>query len=286
MSVETEVVDDVGEDDDAEALAAAMAGYNARGANTPPADAPGEQTAESEEDPAYEPTHQNEAGQAAAAAVSLADELAALKEKVRASGDMPEIVRKMHGEIGNINRQLQQQAAAKPQPAPAPVDDELTAAIRDAESAAEEFPELAGPLVRALKAFNSKQSAAPTAGVSADQVQQAVDAQIKRTAIEALAEEHPDFETVRETKEFRAWEATKPPEYQARLRNTWNPAVVASGLSEFKATLQTQQQARQSKQNRLAAAVTPRGVAAPAGKSTIPDEEGFAIGYYGKAKRS
>jgi hypothetical protein len=94
-------------------------------------------------------------------------------------------------------------------------------------------------------------------------------------AMEALAEDHPDYETVRETPEYKNWLSSKAPEFQKRFTTTWNPAVVSKGLTEFKESLKD----KQKKQNRLAAAVTPMGVPQTGGSSTIPDEDGFSRGY-------
>lgn len=258
-------------------LASLMAGYNntAVRAEQAPADVIGEPSAMPEEiDSAI--NHDD----APPPAPSLADELADLKARVAAmsSESDPTAVRRLNGEIGSINRTLQQMQAAKPAE-PAPVSDELTAAMDAAEKAAAEFPELAGPLVAALKAINAKQ--VPSAQAPVIDVAGEVAKQRQIDAIEALAEEHPDFETVRDTPEFRAWEATKTPEYQAKLRATWNPAVVAKGLTEFKESLRV----RAKKQDRLAAAVVTTGTQQQAKPSTLPDEAGLMVGYNSGPKR-
>ena len=198
-----------------------------------------------------------------------------------ATGGDPDSVRKMHGEIGNINRTLKQLTDA--QPKPEPVKDELTTAIEDAESIANEFPEIAGPLVKAMKLLNDARAKAPAP--QTDDIDTRVAstvAQIRQTeAIEALREEHPDFETVRDLPAFKAWEATKTPEFQEKLRTTWNPAVVARGLTEFKESLKV----KQKKQDRLASAVVAPSAATQAKPSTLPDEEGLMVGYNKGPKR-
>lgn len=276
MSGNAEVALEVEVQDDAAAMASAMAGYNARG-NTPPADVPDEPSAEPEEVPDIvedEPV---------SAEKSLAEELAELKAKVStlASDSDPSAVRKLHGEIGDINRTLQKLQASKPEPEPelAPVSDELTAAMKAAEEAALDFPELAGPIVTALKALNAKQvpvAQAPVVDVAAE-----IAKQREIDAIEALADDHPDFETVRSTPEFKAWLTTKTPEYQVKLDTTWNPAVVSKGLTEFKESLRV----KQKKQDRLAAAVVTPGTQQQARPSTLPDEEGAWVGYNKGKKR-
>jgi hypothetical protein len=270
------------EQDDAAAMASMMAGYNKTARAEPaPAEVSTEPPAEPENTevanqapPEPEPEQEQEP-----TVVSLADELKAFKAKVASSSSDPETVRKLHGEIGNINRTLKQLQAA-PKVEAAPVEDELTAALKAAEES--EFPELTAPLVKAMRAMLAKQDSTKQDPANIDEhVTKAVSKIRERDAIEALAEEHPDFETVRETPEFKAWEKTKAPEFQQRLRTTWNAAVVAKGLTEFKDSLK----AKQKKQDRLAAAVVTPGASQQAKPSTLPDEEGLLVGYNKGPKR-
>lgn len=298
MSDELNVVVEESED---EALAAAMAGYtNARAGTTAPAAAPAEShppadpaPADASSDTLQQPEAKDEPAPAPVAQPALEDVVAELKAKVQAfapDGD-PDVVRKLYGEIGTLKRMMLEQQKAAPAPAPtpaappptAPAEDELAAALKEAETAAQDFPELTGPLAKAMQLLAQRTgTAAPAMSaeeISALTARAAAEAQ-QRAAIEALAEEHPDFETVRETPEFKTWIASKPQEYQDRLANTWSPVVVSRGLSEFKASLASTQQAAEKKQKRLADAVTPpRGSAANTRQSTIPDEDGAAIGY-------
>ena len=272
---------------EAEQLAAVMAGYNKARGDEPPAEEPAavvtqdaaveteqvETAATAEELPAADPEP---------TVTSLADELKALKAKVAASSNSdPEAVRKLHGEIGNITRMLKA-LQNPPKGEEAPTDDELVAVMKAAEANAEEYPEIVGPLVKALKVAIARQPAAQFKPEDIDErVTTAVSRARETDAREMLAEEHPDFETVRATPEYKAWLASKPPEFQQRFENTWNPAVVARGLTEFKDSLKK----REQKQTRLAAAVTPQGVPQKAGPSAISDEEALLIGYQSGPKR-
>jgi hypothetical protein len=196
-----------------------------------------------------------------------------LKARVAESGRAPDETRKLYGEIGNINRTLQQmQNPAKP-----PADDEFAAALKDAEAQAEDFPELMTPIIKALKL--SRQSREP-ANID-DRVTQAVTSIRQAEAIETLQEEHPDYITVRDSSEYKTWLSSKTPEFQERFTTTWNPAVVSRGLTEFKESLKK----REQNKSRLESAVTPQGVAQKAKPSTLPDDEGFNQGYYKGRKR-
>lgn len=257
---------------DADEMASALAGYNARG-DLPPAEEPETSTP----DVAVEETDIPDA-EDVPAEPTVAEKLEALKAEVKAmkeSGD-PEAVRRLHGEIGNINRTIKQ-LQASPKTEAAPATDEVAEALASAETFATEYPEIGAPVVRALKAIAAKtaQTTAPELPDIDSVVSQKVLALRQQDAIEALTEEHPDFETVRETPEFKAWLSGKSPEYQERLNTTWNPAVVSRGITEFKDSLKD----KQKKQNRLVAAVTPQGVPKAPGPSTIPDEQGFLNGY-------
>jgi small-conductance mechanosensitive channel len=257
---------------EAEEMASVMAGYSskARG-DEPPAVVEPEPTAEAAPEPVAEVPAEPDVK-------TLADELKDLKARVASTAGDAHEVRKLHGAVGDINRTLK----ALQNPAqPTPDDSELSAALKQAESVAEEFPELAGPLVKALKLSMSRQ----TQQTKPEDITERVSAQViqlrQQDAVEMLREEHPDFETVRETQEYKSWLAAKTPEFRSRFESTWNPAVVARGLTEFKDSLKT----KARKQDRLAGAVSPQGVPQQARQSTLPDDEGFSIGYYQKGRK-
>jgi len=250
-------------------LESAMAGYNS--------------TARVEETPAevVEP----EVEQVEEAGPTLEDELKALKEKVHGMAESadPSVVRRMHGEIGNINRTLQQlQSAPKAESAPA----EKAAALV-LKRLSNEYPELAETLAEdmseVLQEALAKRSS-PSVDINA-QVSAEVMRVRKLDAYEALTEDHPDHEAVSKSPEFHAWLKTKPVEYQERILNTWNPATASKGLTEFKSHQTAQSNTRERKQNRLASAVTPQGSSQQGRASTLPDEEGYNAGYYGKARK-
>lgn len=298
--VATETGVETAQDDSAEMLDL-MAGYNARSATALPADVPQTQSAQPESIPANDAPNEMPEGvqtppadKPKDAAQLLEERLQSFKEEVRAiasNGD-PAAVRKLHGEIGDINRKLKQ-LEPKPAPAPAPVDEELTAAMEGAERVAEDFQEFGGPLVTALKAV-VKAGSRPQEqqGITQEQI----NAQIESRAAELLAAEqdrqrneavsvlkvdHPDFDTLMRSPEFEAWRVSKPAALQETIRHTENPLLAARFLSEFKET----QRAQQQKQNRLASAVTPKGVAAPPAQSKLTDEEQLWAGYKSRAGR-
>lgn len=290
-------------DEEAQAIQEALAGYEGKARAQAPAEPeeksveaaplPDSATEESASDTDPEPEEANPPAEPAAPDTSaLAHQLEDLKAQVKALAERnadAETVRKMHGEIGNINRTLKQLKALEK--ADAPAEDEMVAALKDAEAVAAEYEEIAGPMVRAIKALQARlpapvveqeeQQPAEEQGEEPDVVTRAEAARLaeqarQEAAIEALNELHPDRLTVKESPEFKKWFATwKTPEYRSKVTTSWNPAVVAEPFTAFKAW----QQAQQRKQERLDAAATPQGSATRATPTTLPDEEGARIGY-------
>lgn len=280
---------------EAQAIAEAQAGYEGKARAQAPAETqPVEQEQpladsapeEQEPDPQAEP----EPSPQDAVAAQLDDLKAQVKQLAERNADA-DTVRKMHGEIGNINRTLKQLKALEK--ADAPAEDEMAAALKDAEAIAGEYPEIAGPMVRAIKALQAR---LPAPVVQEEQPQaeedqqpaQAAPAQkspeqiAQEAAVKALDEVHPDRHTVKESAEFKGWFAQwMTPEYRKKVTSSWNPAVVAEPFTAFKAW----KAAQQRKQERLDAAATPQGLPR-ATPSTISDEEAARIGYErAKAKR-
>lgn len=300
MSDVTETGVETAQNDQAE-MQDLMAGYNARSGNTLPADVPQTQSAQPDSNPANEVPNEAQGGEQTAepqkdAAQLLEEKLAAFKEEVRAiasNGD-PAAVRKLHGEIGDINRKLKQ-LEPKPAPQQAPVDEELTAAMLGAEKVAEDFQELGGPLVTALKAVAKAGNRAPgQPSITPEQLNEQVQAEAKRLqdaaeqrqyneAVVVLKTDHPDFATVKDSPEFFAWVKAKPADLQEVIFHTDNPVLAARYLTEFKDV----QRAQQKKQGRLAGAITPTGVPAPAAaQSKLTADEEVMLGYQNTASKN
>jgi hypothetical protein len=283
-------------DEEAQALQQAQAGYDRKARAQAPAEPVVEQPAQPlaeptppdavEETPPAEPTAPAEAETTPppeppeAALAKRLDDLKAQVKELQSSGVDAETVRKMHGDIGEINRTLKQLKALEK--ADAPAEDELAAALKNAEEVAQEYPEMAGPLVKAFKALMAKlpQPQAEPAPVAEPVAEEKPDPALavriarEQAAIDALNEVHPDRMTVKETPDFKKWFAAKTPEYQASVKNTWNPAVVSQCFTDYKAALA----ARRRKKEELDAAVTEKGVSR-AGPTAISDEQAALIGY-------
>lgn len=289
--------------DDAQALAAAQAGYDrkARG-NTPPAESSASVAESPLSDQVHTPPQDDKPApgsgepdpQAATAhkpdpIAAVTEQLGALRATVQELAAQGGNVRKLQGEIGNINRTLKKLEAAKAADAPA-AEDELAAALKQAESVAQEYPEIGAPFVKALQALSAKVATNQLARAEPDAADQptapAVDMEQMRArerqqaAIDAINELHPDRLAINEQPEFKTWLAAKPPEFQKAFKTTWNPAVLSKGYDEFKAS----QLAKKRRQDRLEAATQPQGTGSSA-PTTITDEQAARLGYQQARKR-
>lgn len=244
-----------------------------------PADSPPQETA-AEPEPAPVPQETN-----ASAAPAPQDRIAELSgvlkglqsevKELSKGGTTATEIRKLQGEIGSINRTLKQLSKSDDAPA------DLAAALAQAEKVADEFPEIARPIVNAIKAMQSAANAVqqPEPEISfAPQVDpqeaerqrtQARDEARREAAIESLKEIHSDFWDMKKTPQFQAWYAKQPPERRSKVESTWNPAVLAKLADDYKATLRR----KVDNQQRLDAAVTPQGTTGNPRPTAPSDEE-------------
>ena len=94
-------------------------------------------------------------------------------------------------------------------------------------------------------------------------------------AQEELAISHGDWKDVVQTEGFQKWKTSLSPQRQKVLDNSWNVAVLSRVLDEYKATLAP----KKARQERLEAAITPRGVQRSTPAQTI--EDAFLAGFNG-----
>ena len=87
---------------------------------------------------------------------------------------------------------------------------------------------------------------------------------------------HNDWQQVAASEEFKAWTATLPPQDRQQLAETWDAVFIGSKIAEFKAQANKTAQANQSKQRRLAQAITPKGSPTPPAQT---DEDAFFAGF-------
>jgi hypothetical protein len=282
METQTEEVVVLENEDEAAAaaLASMTAGYNKQ------------RHIEPESAPVVEPVVEGEAapvveGEAAPVvepvveAPTVDDTIKELKAKISELDGTPGSVRKIYGELGNIQRTLKQ-LQEQPKPASGTSNAEVLAAIASAEKVAVEYPELTGPLVAALKVLSKQQPmtvSSPTIDVESA-VRDGIAKVHKTEAIEALKLAHPDYVTVRETPEYKEWLTAKDEAFRNTFTKTWNANIVSNGLTEFKTWREAKAQAAKAvKTTRLEAAITPKSDGPATGPSKLPDSAGLAAGY-------
>lgn len=244
--------------------------------DAPAADAPAvtgdEPNLEAEQPPAPAP-------QPSDAITAQLEDLKAQVRDLKSQGVDQQTVHRLFGEIGGITRivnKLQKQTA--------PTDNELAGALAAAKKAAEDYPEIGGPMLKALEALAAKlpekdaeveTPAVPTAQAAPVAAPPASPYTPKQLAqIEALHALHPDRHEISKSTEFKQWLAAKGRDYEQKFKNSWDIALVTRGYDEFKAA----RAARARKQATLAAATASPGVAAPA-VTVLPDAAGVQRGY-------
>lgn len=273
---------EVAEQTNDEAMESMTAGYNRQRGIEPdapaePADAPAVEAEPTEPvaaaEPETPPTPQPP---------SFEEQLAQIRDASTAD------IAKVHGKIGELNRTIQN-LLQRPQSVTPEVSADLADALKNAEKVAEEFPDIAGPLVASIKALSTRAvpaaAAAPAApAVDIDAVvHQRVLAERRVEAEELLAEDHADWQRYKlgpqAPADFKEWYDALPKERQERYRSTESPTVVSKYLTEYKSWAAERTAAANKKQSRLEAAVTPQGEGSAGGPSLLPDSAGLTVGY-------
>lgn len=218
----------------------------------------------------------------------LKQQIADLEAKHRKDWD------KAYGKVGNLEtmlRQLQSQGS----------DIEVTEDI--VADLMSDFPELGAAQLKSFQKFAEKlkgskaapvqpaTAAAPDAAQIEALVQEQVNTRLRTSAREELAVEHEDWETVvglpdeggrLPDTDYRKWLAAQPKDYQDRINNSWNPRMLAKSITTFKETKKAappavKPSAPSPRQERLKAAVVPRGSAGTAPEPS--DQDDFEAGY-------
>lgn len=258
--------------------------------NDQPLEAP---VVEAKEEPKEEPKEEvkEDAAPIAPSPVALTvEELAELRATASKVNEFQADLRKAYGRIGALNDQLKQTMKAKEaEGKPA------TLTQMELKKTREEFPELAESISADLKDYFATQSGsnpeAVKAVLEAELAKQR--AELARDAIaerqEVLAEDHPDAREIINSDVFRNWVDALPAREREVLQNTNSPYILSKKLTAFKgwhdaetAKFNQKAQAEVKKQERLDAAITPKG----AGRSSQPTlsereamEKGFEVGF-------
>lgn len=181
---------------------------------------------------------------------------------------------RIYGKLGEYNRTIQAMQSANQ-------GGSLT--VRQLNHLRGEFPELADLLE---KDFGEAQPVKAEQAPEPVQTQQApmVDPEALEKKLSETYErkflnlQHPDWESVVKTTDFRTWLGLQPPDYQAEMNASWDSGFVAKGLSSFKNWYAKANKASTKKTARLEAAVAPTGVG-NSGPPAMDEADAFLAGW-------
>jgi uncharacterized protein (UPF0335 family) len=196
-------------------------------------------------------------------------EVLALLDKVSEVDKLKEREAKVFGTLGSYKQQLDQlrnQPRQEVQKFDAKLD-RMTA----------EYPEMAEALREDLLGLQGS-------SFDSDAVERIVNERLeaagKVNETKLLSVMHPDWRTIPSSNEFTQWKGTLSPEELQIVDDSWDALSVGNSLSTFKAWKSKATQAAQAKQvrqNRLEAAVTPKGGQKPPPAQT--ENDAFLAGW-------
>lgn len=165
----------------------------------------------------------------------------------------------------------------------------------DMKDISEEYPDLGGKLMQTLQKVLSKtKGTAPAqeekpepAAFDPSQVesivQQRLNEEVEKLNVKMelrdLTRAHPDWQTVRETKDFAAWRDALPQSARDEFNSSMDAGYVSSKLTEFKTWMAKKQSAQKEtakRQDRLRDAVQPKGTG---GHQASQTEDHFLAGF-------
>lgn len=212
--------------------------------------------------------------------VLTAEEVAEFKSATSKVNEFQAELRKAHGRIGALNDQLHQALKAKEAEGKPAV---LTP--MELKRTKEQFPELyefIGPDIEEAMASLRGQNPEAIKTLVSDAIaaeRQTLKEELIQERKDAVAEEHPDAKELIESPDFSVWAASLPEAELKVLQTTNSPNVLIKKLTAFKgwkeakdAAARRESETKQASKERLAAAVTPKGVGR-AGQNVLSDRE-------------
>lgn len=197
------------------------------------------------------------------------EELRDLLEKAKEVDKLREREAKVFGTLGSLKQSLDQ---LKQQP-PAAAQVAISGGLKRLSS---EFPEMAELLQEDLKEALVSGAAAPTESVE-QLVNERLDSVSKTYEQKLLSVLHPDWRGIYADEAFAQWKGTLSPDELQVVEDSWDAISVGDALTKFKAWRDQAAQAKQTRQTRLEAAVTPKGGRAM--PSVATDDDAFVAGF-------
>lgn len=165
----------------------------------------------------------------------------------------------------------------------------------DMKDISEEYPDLSGAMMKTLQKVLSKtRGSAPTQEEKPESVpfdpsqvesivQQRLNEEVEKINVKMelrdLTRAHPDWQKVRETKDFAAWRDALPKSEAEEFNSSMDAGYVSSKLTEFKAWMKKKQSAQKEtaqRQDRFRDAVQPKGTG---GHDTNQTEDHYLAGF-------
>lgn len=197
------------------------------------------------------------------------EELRKKLERIDELDKLKERDAKVFGTLGSLKQSID---AIKSQPQP---QTKMNISKDSLKRLSTEYPELAEALAGDLSDAMVSQS------FDSSQVDKVVDARMEKASKDyeskLLTVMHPDWKSVVRTDEFATWRNTLSAEDQHDLDNSWDAISLGERFTAFKQWKSKSAQTQQSKQQRLEAAITPKGGALPTSKQS--DEDAFLAGF-------
>lgn len=166
------------------------------------------------------------------------------------------------GSLGQKIQQLNEQVQARGVAGNIEVTDDVV------EDFAQEWPELAPMLRKSLEKFASRIPTAGPAVLQESDIERLVSERAERLIEERLlTKAHKDWREVSASQEFQGWVQKQPAEYVQKLNESMDSDFVSEALTNFKTERSKADATAQTRQKRLAAAVTPKGTGGHAGTS-------------------
>lgn len=177
---------------------------------------------------------------------------------------------KLFGTIGSLKQSIE---AIKSQPQAQPAQAvKLNGALKRLSA---EFPEMAAMLSEDLN--EALQGTAGAGGVDNTLLDSRLEQTSKAMELKLLSMAHRGWEKDVQTPEFAQWKGTLSPEELQIVNDSWDAVSVSAVLDKFKEWKSAATQTKQVRQNRLEAAITPRGNKAPT--PVMSENDAFLAGF-------
>lgn len=261
---------------DAAAEAAFAEGYGSEEDDgDSPAPAPAAATT-SEEAPETSPAEPETPPAPALTAEQVQQELAALRDTTATE------LRKLFGKLGEVGGSIQELRKTR-QAGPVKLPE------GGLKRMAAEFPEMAKYLQDDLADVLSQLGQGPAA-TDPDELGQMLQPRFEETLSEVdkrverrlLKRDHPDWETVVHSEDFKEWKKTLPPKEAAELDESWDADFIGSKITAHKLYLKEKAEKAAAKERRLEDAIVPTNSRRPPPAASQDIEEAFEEGFYGK----